>query len=174
LLRELLLLGAMIGWSVGVSQGQDGLVHSSNQSAHDVGVACIRIVRRPWFATRCTGVSVVHITAMGVTVVSILPTLVGIGGMSRMLLTTTGTAKTHGWLLRKTLAAALTATVAFVAIVDYALLLSGGIDAAWGLLADGHAKLLNVHKLALHCNQAVGLALHCLLRGGVHDAEVCE
>jgi hypothetical protein len=62
LLRELLLLGAMIGRNAAASQGQGGLVHSGSQSAHDVGAACIRVVHRSWFATRCTGVSVVHIT----------------------------------------------------------------------------------------------------------------
>ena len=37
LLRALLLLGVMIGWSAAASQGQDGLVHSGNRSANDVG-----------------------------------------------------------------------------------------------------------------------------------------
>ncbi len=37
LLRALLLLGVTFGWSVAGSQGQDGLVHSGNRSANDVG-----------------------------------------------------------------------------------------------------------------------------------------
>jgi hypothetical protein len=111
---------------------------------------------------------------MDVAVVPILPTLVGHGRTKCLLLTTTHTAKNHGWLLWKTSAAGLTATIAFVAIVECALLLNGGIDAAWVLLADGNAELLNVCKLALFCNQAVGLALHCFLRGGVHGAKVHE
>jgi hypothetical protein len=130
LLRELLLLGAMIGWSAAVSQGHDGLVHSGNRSAHDVGAACVRVVHRSWFATCCTGVSVVHITAVGVAVVPILPMLVGSGRTKYLLLITTCTTKTHGWLLQKTLATALTSTIAFVVIVECALLLSGGVDAA--------------------------------------------
>ncbi len=174
LLWELLLLGAMIGWSgVAASQGQDGLVHSGNQSAHDVGTTCIWVVHRSWFATCCTGVSVVHITTVGVAVVPILPMPVGSGRTECLLLTATRTAESHCWLLQKTLAAALTATVAFVAIIEHALLLSRGVDATWGLLADGHVGLLNVRKLAL-CNQAVGLALHCFLRGGIQGAKVCK
>jgi hypothetical protein len=53
-----------------------------------------------------------------------------------------------------------------------AFLLSGGIDTAWGLLADGHAELLNVCKLALNCNQAVGLDLRCFLCGCIGGAQV--
>ncbi len=153
----------MIGWRAAASRGQGGLVHSGNRSAHDVGAACIRVVCRSWFATRCTGVSVIHITAVGVAVVTILPMLVGSGRTKRFLLTATCTAKSHGWFLWKPSTAALTATVAFVAIVERVLLLRGAIDAAWGLLADGHAELLNVCKPALHCDQAVGLALHCFM-----------
>jgi hypothetical protein len=48
--------------------------------------------------------------------------------MKCLLLTATRTSKTHGWLLQKTSAAALTATIAFVAIVECALLLSWGVD----------------------------------------------
>jgi hypothetical protein len=58
---------------------------------------------------------------------------------------------------------ALTTTVASVAAtVGRVLLLSGGVDAAWELLVDGHAELLDVCQLAVHCGQAGGLALHCL------------
>jgi hypothetical protein len=159
---------------LGTSQGQDGLVHSSNQSAHDVGAACIGVVRRSWFATPCTGVSVIHITAVGMTVVLIFPMLVGSGMTKGLLLGTAHITKTHGWLLWETTDAVLTTTVAFVAVVEHALLLSGGIDAAWGLLADGHAELLNVCKLALHCNKAVGLALHGFLHGSVCGTKVRE
>jgi hypothetical protein len=119
-------------------------------------------------------VSVIHITAVGVAVVSILPMLVGSWRTKCLLLTATRISKTHGWLLQKTSAAALTTTVAFVAIVERALLLSRSVDTAWGLLANGHAELSNVCKLALHCNQAVGLALHCFLCGGLRGAKVCK
>jgi hypothetical protein len=73
--------------------------------------------------------------------------------------------KTHGRLLWDTTATVLTATIAFVVVVERVLLLSKNVDAAWGLLANGHAELLNVCKLGLHCNQAVGLVLHSFLHG---------
>jgi hypothetical protein len=79
LLRALLLVVATIGWSAAGSQGQVGLAHSGDQYAHDVGTARGRVVHRTWFATCCTGVIVVNITAKGVTVVPILPTFVGSG-----------------------------------------------------------------------------------------------
>jgi hypothetical protein len=50
--------------------------------------------------------------------------------MKCLLLTAICTTKTHGWLLQKTLAAALTASIVFVAIVECALLLSWGVDTA--------------------------------------------
>ncbi len=83
---------------------------------------------------------------MGVTVV-----FVGIGRMNVLLLTTTRTAVVHGWLLWETMAIGLTTTVALVVIGECDLLLSGGITAAWGLLANIHAEL-GVCKLVLHCN----------------------
>ncbi len=147
----LLLLGVMIGWSAAGSQGQDGLVHSVNQSAHDVGAACIGVVHRTWFVTPCTGVTVVNITTVGVTVVPILPTFVGIGRTNVLLLTTARTAVIHGWLLWETTVVALTVTIALVVAGEHALLLSGGIAVAWGLLVDIHAEL-DVCKLVLHCN----------------------
>jgi hypothetical protein len=70
------------------------------------------------------------------------------------------------------MAVALTATIAFVVIGEHVLLLSGGIASAWGLLAGSHAELMNVCRLVLHCNQAVGLALHGFLRGGVRGTKV--
>jgi hypothetical protein len=91
LLRALLLLGATIGWSASASQGQDGLVHYGNQFAHDVGAAYVRVVRRSWFATRCTGVIVVNFTTVGVTAVPILPTFIGSGKTNYLLLTTSRT-----------------------------------------------------------------------------------
>jgi hypothetical protein len=116
MLQVLLLLGVtMIGQSVAASQGQDGLVNSGNQSTHDVGA----------FATHPTGVIVVNITTMRVTVVPILPTCVGSGRMKSLLLATARTAKTHGWLLWETTAVALTITVAFIVIGERALLLNG-------------------------------------------------
>jgi len=57
----------------------------------------------------------------------------------------------------------LTTTVASAAAtVGRVLLLSGGVDAAWEQLVDGHAELLDVCQLAVYCGQAGGLALHLL------------
>ncbi len=89
-------------------------------------------MRRTWFATCCTGVIVVNITTVGVTVVPILPPFVGIGRTNILLLTTACTAIIYGWLLWETRTIALTATVALVVVGEGALLLSGGIAAAWG------------------------------------------
>jgi hypothetical protein len=134
-------------------------------------------VRGSWFATRCTGVSVINITALVVTVLPILPTLVKSVKTEGLLLAAARITKTHGWLLWDTAAAVLTATIVFVvsvAIVEPVLLLNRGVDATWGLLADGHAELLNICKLDLHCNKAVGLALHGFLHGGIRSTEVHE
>ncbi len=109
---------------------------------------------------------------MGVTVVPILPMFGGSGRTKCLLVVDTHTTKTHGWLLWETTAVALTAPSAFVVIGERALLLSGGIDAPWGLLANSHAELLNLCKLVLHCNQAISLALHGFLRGGIRGTKV--
>ena len=143
--------GGTSGWSVARSQGQEGLVHSGNHFAHDVGVACIRVVHRTWFATRCTGVIVINITTVRVTVVPILSTFVGSGRMNHLLLTAAGTTVIHGWLLWETTAIALTSNVALVVVGECALLLSRGVATAWGLLPNSHAEL-DVCKLVLHCD----------------------
>jgi hypothetical protein len=54
-------------------------------------------------------------------------------------------------LLWETTAVALTTTIALVVVDERALLLMGGVAAAWGLLANIHAEL-DVCKLVLHCN----------------------
>jgi hypothetical protein len=66
-------------------------------------------------------------------------------------LTAARTAVTHGWLLWETMANALTTTIALVVVGERALLLSGGVAAVWGLLANSHAEM-DVHNLVLHCN----------------------
>ena len=58
---------------------------------------------------------------------------------------------------------ALTTTIVSAAATVGRVLLSGGVDAAWELLVDGHAELLDV------CGQAGGLALHCLGLGCGHS-----
>jgi hypothetical protein len=173
LLRGLLLLGATIGWSAARSQGQDGLMHSGNGSAHAVGAGPVGVVHGTWFATCHTGVIAINITTMRVTEVPILQPFVGIGRTNVLLLTTTHIAVIHGLVLWETMVVALTTTVALVVVHERALLLSGGIAAAWGLLAKIHAEL-DVRKLGLHCNQAVGLALHCFLHGCECGTKVCK
>jgi hypothetical protein len=98
-------------------------------------------VHRTWFDARHTDVIVINTTTVGVTVVPILPPLVEIGRMNVLLLTTTRTAVIHGWLLWETTAVALTATIALVVVGGYALFLSRGVAAAWGLLANIHVEL---------------------------------
>ncbi len=78
---------------------------------------------------------------MGVKVVPILLPFVGIGRTNVLLLTTTHTAVIHVWLLRETMVVALTASIALVVVGECALLLSRGVAAAWGLLANIHAEL---------------------------------
>ncbi len=56
-----------------------------------------------------------------------------------------------GYLEWETTAVALTATIALVVVGGHTLLLSGGVGAAWGLLANIHAEL-DVRKLVLHYN----------------------
>ncbi len=126
-----------------------------------------------WFATRCTGVIVVNVTTMGVTVIPILPSYVGIGRTDVLLLTTTRTAIICGLVLWETTVVALTATVALVVVGERALLPSVGVATAWELMANIHAEL-DVQKLGLHCNQAVGLALHCFLHGYKRGTKVCK
>jgi hypothetical protein len=99
LLRALLLLEAMIGWSAAARRGQDSVVHFSDQTAHDVGAAQVRVVHRSWFATCLTGVIVINITTMGVKVVLILPMFEESGRTNYLLLAADHTAKTHGWLV---------------------------------------------------------------------------
>jgi hypothetical protein len=87
-------------------------------------------VHKTWFATHCTGVIVVNITTVGVTVVPILTPFVGIERTNVLLLTTTCTT-VNSWLVDVgNTAVALTATVVLVVVGERAVLLSGGITAA--------------------------------------------
>ena len=73
-----------------------------------------------------------------------------------------------GWLLvDAAMSAAASASASSSVAVGRALLLRGGVavarelvDIAWGLLANGHAELLDICQLALHHGKAGGLALH--------------
>ncbi len=122
-------------------------MHSGNQSAHDVGTGHVRIVCQAPIPTHCAHVPVFNITAMRRAVVPILPTLVGIRRTSGLLCTSSAAAK-PGWLLWEiatAVAASGTTAVASAETIDgHVLLLSGGVDVGWGLLADIHAKLLDV------------------------------
>jgi hypothetical protein len=169
------------GWLAATCQRQDGLVHSGCLAAHDVGTACVGIVGQAVIATRCACVSIVHVAAMGVAVVPIFLMLVG-SGRKTWLLRAGSVAAKPGWLLWEVataVAAAITSIVptaimSAMAIVGHVLLLCGGIDGGWGLLANSHAELLDACQLALHIGHVGCLGLDRFLRGSVGHAEVCE
>ena len=111
---------------------------------------------------------------MGVTVVSILMLLEG----SELMwgLRCVRPAETiPGWLLvvSAIIAAASTSASSSV-VVGHVLVLREGIDVAWGLLADGHAELLDVHQVDLHHGQAGCLAFDGFLSGCVRGAKEPE
>ncbi len=106
-------------------------MHSGDQFTHDVGAACVQVVRWSWVPTRCTGVGIVDIAAVGVAAVPILEPLVGGRGTSGWLRSCPVAAK-HSWLLQETAAAVTTAettspVVLVVAAGGCALLLYRGI-----------------------------------------------
>ena len=70
-------------------QGKNGLVHSGDRSAHDVGSGPARHA--------CVGV--INVTTMSMAVFPILPTLVGCGRACGLLRTGTVAAK-PSWLLK--------------------------------------------------------------------------
>ncbi len=129
-------------------------------------MVCIGIVGRATIATHCAYVGVVHITAMGVAVVPIFPMLVG-SGRKTWLLHAGSIAAKPGWLLWEATTAVAaagtsvvpTAIVFAAVIIGHVLLLCGGIDCGWGLLADSHAELLDVCQLALHSGHEVAWVL---------------
>ncbi len=156
-------------------------MHSGCRAAHDVGTACIGIVGRATIATRCACVGVIHVAAMGVAVVPILPMLVG-SGRKTWLLRAGSVAAKPGWLLWEAataVAAAVTsvmpaAIASATAIVGHVLLMCGGVDGGWGLLADSHAELLDVCQLALHSSHVGRLGLDRFLHGSIGRAKVCK
>jgi hypothetical protein len=101
---------------------------------------------------------------MGVAVVPTFPTLVG-SGKKTWLLCAGSVAAKPGWLLWEAataIAAAVTsvmstAIASATAIVGHVLLLCGGTAGGWGLLANSHAKLLDVCQLALHSSHVASL-----------------
>jgi hypothetical protein len=160
-------------------QRQDGLVHSGCRAAHDVGTACFGIVGWAVIATHCACVGIVNVTAMGVAVVPIFPMLVG-SGRKTWLLHAGSVAAKPGlllWEVATAIAAAVTSVVSIAiasatVIVGHVLLLCGGIDGGWGLLANSHAELLDVHQLALHSGHVGHLGLDRFLCGSVGRAKV--
>jgi hypothetical protein len=144
-------------------------------------MACVGIVGRAAIATCCACVGVVHVATMGVAVVPIFPTLVG-SGRKTWLLCAGSVAAKPGWLLWEVATAIATAVTSVMptaiasatAIVGHVLLLCGGVDGGWGLLADSHAELPDVHQLALHSGHVGRLGLDCFLHGSVGRAKVHE
>ena len=133
-------------------QGKAGLVHSSDQSTHDVGVGRIWVVCWAPIPTRCTRVGVINVTTMSAAVVLIFPMLIWSGRAHGLLCAGTVATK-PGWLLWEaptTVATTGTAVVvasaiaSIMAIVERVLLLCRGIDVERGLLADSQAELLDV------------------------------
>ncbi len=118
---------------------------------------------------------------MVVAVVPIFPTLVG-SGRKTLLLRAGSIAAKPGWLVWEAATAVAAAGTIVVptpiasamAIVRHVLLLCGGVDGGWGLLADSHAELLDVHQLALHSGHAGCLGLDRFLHGPVGCTNVCE
>ncbi len=143
-------------------------------------MACVGIVGRAAIATRCACVGIVNVASMGVVVVPIFPTLVG-SGRKTWLLHTSSVAAKPGWLMWEAATAVAaagtsvvpTAIASAAVIVGHVLLLCGGVDGGWGLLADSHAELLDVCQLALHSGHAgcLGLGFLC---GSVGCAKVCK
>jgi hypothetical protein len=80
-----------------------------------------------------------------------------------------------GWLLRDEVSTAATASSSIASApstVDGMLLLGGSVDIVGRLLANGHAKLLEICQLVLDQCQAGGLALHPLLGGCIRGTKV--
>jgi hypothetical protein len=112
---------------------------------------------------------------MGVAVMPVLPSLVGSRGTRGSASRSSTSESIVGWLLQdkvSTAAAASSSIASAPSTVEWVLLLGGSIDIVGRLLADGHAKLVEICQLALDRCQAGGLALHCLLGGSVRGAEV--
>ena len=150
------------GRSTAARRGKDGLVHSGNRSAHDVGPRRVRVVCGSSIPARHACVGVVDVATMGAAVIPILPTLVGCGRARRVLRAGTVAAK-PGWLLWEASCTICTAraTVAPVATaIVVLLLLWRGVDVGRGLLVDSNAELLDVRELALHSGHGGCLALH--------------
>jgi hypothetical protein len=73
------------GRSTASCRGKDGLVHSSNRSAHDNGPRLIRVMCGSSIPARHACVGVVDVATMGAAVIPILLMLVGCGRARRLL-----------------------------------------------------------------------------------------
>ena len=170
-----MLLGATGGGrSTAACRGKDGLVHSGDRSAHDVGPRRVRVVCGSLIPAHHACAGVVNVATMGAAVIPILPTLVGCGKARSLLRAGTVAAK-PGWLLWEASCTICTARATVAPVVTASvvlLLLWRGLDGGRGLLVDSHAELLDVRELALHSGHGGRLALHRFLSGGVCGAKV--
>ena len=131
-------------------------MHPRRQATHHVGPHDVWVVAGSSPVACCARVAIFDVTAMHVAVVSILPPLVGHGGMHKPTATAL-LALVQGWLLRVAAAiaveAATTSAYAVVpAVVVTTLLLLGGLVDVVGwqlLLSDSHAELLKPYQLCL-------------------------
>ncbi len=95
----------------------------------------------------CTGVGVVHVSAVGVAVMPVLISLVGHRGTCGFASGSNTFESVVGWLLRdkvSTAAAASSSIASAPSTVEGTLLLGGSVDIVGRLLANGHAKLLEI------------------------------
>ena len=154
-------------------------MHPHHQPTHHVCEGCRSVVRQAGFSARFACVGIVNVATLQEVVVPIFVALEG-GGRMLGLVCARSAETIPGWLLvAVAVTAATSASASSSAVVDQALMLHGGVavawglvDVAWGLLANGHAELLDVRQLALHRGQAGGLVLHRFLGGGVRGAKV--
>ena len=150
-------------------------MHASHAPAHHVGTGHILVVHWAELSAHLARVGIFDVTTVRRTVVPIFVMLEG-SGCTWGLLCARPAKTIPGWLLVASAVSAATSTSASSsACVRRAWVLRGGVYVAWGLLANGHAELLDVRqKLALHCGQAGGLALDRFLGGHIHGARVCQ
>ncbi len=98
-----------------------------------------------WPGTRCAGVGVVHVSAVGVAVMPVLMLLVGRRGMRGSVSRSSTSKSVVGWLLWDKVSTATTASSSVASApstVEGTLLLGGSVDIVGRLLADGPANLL--------------------------------
>ena len=118
----------------------------------NVGMGRIWVVCWAPIPAQCACVGVVNVPTMAMAVVPILPMLVGSGRAPGLLRTSTAATKPGWFLWEATTTVATAGTTVYMAsaiasvtaFVERVLLLWRGIDVGRGLLANSHAKLLDV------------------------------